>query len=59
MKEIVFKNNEKIEVTNEYAEYIGKKILSGSANDFQVFYSDDKLQLIIRLSEIVFIRDAK
>lgn len=59
MKEIVFKNSEKIEVTNEYADYIAKKILSGSANDFQVFYSDDKLQLIIRLSEIVFIRDAK
>jgi len=54
--EILFKNKEKITVSDNIANILRAKILEGTPNDFQVFSDENNsLILIIRLSEIVYI----
>ena len=56
-KTITFKNGKILAVSSYTAEILAKNILSGTANDFQVFYNEDnELICVIRLSDISFIQ---
>lgn len=55
-KIVTFKNGKTMCISNEIAEHIAQRILSGTANDFQVFHNQDKQLIgIIRLSDVSFI----
>lgn len=56
-KTITFKNSSRMAVVESIAEILAQRILSGNANDMQVFHDENKkLICIIRLSDISFIR---
>jgi hypothetical protein len=58
MRKIVFKNGIKLEVTQEVANILRDRILSGNASNFQCFSDDsDNTQSIINISEIVCLGD--
>lgn len=56
-KTITFKNSSRMAIAEPIAEILAQRILSGKANDMQVFHDENKkLICIIRLSDISFIR---
>ena len=58
MIKIVFKNGIKLEVTQEVANILRDRILSGNAANFQCFSDDsDNTRSIINISEIVCLGD--
>jgi hypothetical protein len=58
MKKIVFKNGTEIEVSQEVANILRDRILSGNAENFQCFSDKaNETRSIINISEIVCLGD--
>ena len=58
MRKIVFKNGTEIEVSQQVANILRDRILSGNAGNFQCFSDDeDNTRSIINISEIVCLGD--
>jgi hypothetical protein len=55
MLTVYFKNGLSVNITQEIANVLSDKLISGGANDFQIFHEDGQCCLILKLSEVIYI----
>jgi len=55
MKNIVFKNGNKLEISQYIANSISDKIIQGIPNNFEIFDNNQEVNMIINLNEIAYI----